>query len=159
MNISIKTTLVPGYVIPAILIAISAGLTSNSEATAQTANATATANQTTTANQTSPSIGNLTSADFSATWDSLEEARNALIDNDAYTAFFAMNDADSNLYGTVGETTLQQQITPVRDQLNNAQDAVINQDLPQALEGVNSASVELTKITQQLPQGEVEEEP
>ncbi len=153
-NISFKATLVTGYVISAILIAISAGLTGNPEATAQSANATATANQTTTANQTGPSIGNLTSADFSATWDSLEQARSAIIDNDTYAAFFAMNDADSNLYGAVGETALQQQITPVRDQLNNAQDAVINQDLPQALEGVNSASVELTKITQQLPQGE-----
>jgi hypothetical protein len=154
MNGSLTTTLVlmAGVVISAVLITTSAGLSNNPEAAAQTANAT------TAANQTGPSIGNLTTTDFQATLDNLDEARNALLNNDPYTAFFAMNDADNELYWTVGETPLQQQISAVRDQLDNAQDAVINQDLGGALEGVNSASVALTEITQQLPQGEEEEE-
>jgi hypothetical protein len=148
MNGSLKTTLVviPGAVIAAILIAISAGPINNPEATAQTTNAT------TAANQTGPAIGNLTRSDFSDALDSLAEARNAIIDNDTFAAFIAVNDADSNLYWAVRTTPLEQQISAVRDQLNNAQDAVLNQDLRGALQGVNSASIELTKLTQQLPQ-------
>jgi hypothetical protein len=148
MNGILKTTLVviPGAVIAAILIAISAGPTNNPDATAQSTNAT------TGANQTGPDIGNLTRSDFSAALDSIAEARNAIIDNDGFTAFIAVNDADNNLFWAVRTTPLEQQISAVRDQLNNAQDAVLNQDLSGALEGVNSASVELTKLIQQLPQ-------
>jgi hypothetical protein len=147
MNGSLKTTLVviPCAVIAAILIA-SPGPINNPEATAQTTNAT------TAANQTGPAIGNLTRSDFSDALDSIAEARNAIIDNDTFAAFIAVNDADSNLYWAVRTTPLEQQISAVRDQLNNAQDAVLNQDLRGALQGVNSASVELTKLTQQLPQ-------
>src|ERR687892_651675 len=101
MNRISKTTLalMPSIVISAVLIAISADSINNQEATAQTANATA-------ANQTGASIGNLTSADFSTIRDNLDMARDAIFDNDTYTAFFAMNDADSALYGIVGETPL-----------------------------------------------------
>src|SRR5215211_7398096 len=166
MNRTLKTTLVlvPGIVISAILMAISADTTSNQEAIAQTANTTTAANQTgqtanttTAANQTGSIFGNLTSGDFSTTGDNLEAARNAIFDNDTYTAFFALNDADNELFGIVGGTVLQQQTTPVRDFINNAQDAILNQDLAKALQDVNSASVELTKVTQQLPPDEEEE--
>jgi hypothetical protein len=154
MNRILKTTLVlmPGIVVSAILMTILAGDTNNKEAMAQTTNAT------TAANQTSISIGNITSGDFSTIGDNLEAARDAIFDNDTYTAFSALNNADNNLYNIVGETPLQQQIKPIRDQINNAQDAVINQDLAKALADVNSATVELVKITQQLPPAEEEEE-
>jgi hypothetical protein len=161
MNRISKTTLawMPSIVVSAVLIAISADSINNQEATAQTANATAaqTANATA-ANQTGASIGNITSADFSTIQDNLDMARNAIFDNDTYTAFFAMNDADSALYGIVGGTSLQQQLKPFRDQLNNAQDAVANNDLAKALQDINSAGVELVKVTQQLPSGEEGEE-
>jgi hypothetical protein len=160
MNRISKTTLalMPSIVISAVLMALSPGDMNNQEAMAQTANATAaqTANATA-ANQTGASISNITSADFSTIRDNLDTARDALFDNDTYTAFFAMNDADSELYGVVGETPLQQQLKPFRDQLNNAKDAVVNQDLAKALQDINSASVELVKVTQQLPSGEEEE--
>ena len=147
MNGSLKTTLevIPGALIAAILIAVSAGPTNNPEATAQTVNAT------TATNQTGPDIGNLTRTDFSPASDSLADAREAIIDNDPFTAFLAVNEADTNLYWAVRTTPLEQQISAVRDQLNNAQDAVLSRDLPGALQGINSASVELTKLTQQLP--------
>src|SRR5215213_5256310 len=126
MNRISKTTLalMPSIVISAVLIAISADPTNNQEATAQTVNATTlpTANATTAANQTGASIGNMTSADFSTIRDNLETARDAMFDNDTYTAFNALNDADNDLYAVVGETPLQQQLKPFRDQLNNAQD-------------------------------------
>jgi hypothetical protein len=149
MNVSLMTTLVliAGVVISAVLIAMPAGPTSNLGATAQSTNAT------TAANQTGLDIGNVTASDFSATWDSLGEARDAIYDNDTFTAFAAINDADSNVVWAVGQSALRQQILAIRDQLNNAQDAALNQDLGQALKDVNSASVELIKITQQLPQG------
>ena len=137
--------MIPGAVMAALLIAISAG-PPNSPATAQTVNAT------TATNQTSPDMGNLTRNDFSESYDSLAEARNAIIDNATFTAFAALNDADSNLYWAVRTTPLEQQISAVRDQLNNAQDAVLNRDLSGALQGINTANVELTKLTQQLPQ-------
>jgi hypothetical protein len=154
MNRTLKTNLVlmPVVLMSAMFVAILAGVTINQEASGQTANATSAANQ------TGPSIGNITSGDFSTVWDNLETARNAIIDNDTYSAFFALNDADNDLYGVVGETILQQQITPVRDQINNAQDAMLSQDLAKALQDVNSATVELTKVTQKLPSGEEETE-
>jgi hypothetical protein len=135
-------------------MAVLAGVMSNQEATAQTANATT--NATAAANQTGTSFGNLTSGDFSATRDNLEAARDAIFGNDTFTAFNALNDADNELYNTVGETPLLQQVTPLRDKINSAEDAVINQDLAKALQDANSASVELVKITKQLPSGEEE---
>jgi hypothetical protein len=147
MNGSLMTTLVliAGAVISTLLMAMPVGPTNNLGATAQSTNAT------TAANQTGLGIGNVTASDFSATWDSLEEARNAIYDNDTFAVFDAINDADSNLVWAVGQSPLRQQLSAVRDQLDNAQDAVLNQDLGQALEGVNSASVEIIKITKQLP--------
>ena len=151
MNRTLKTSLVliPVIVMSVALIAMTAGVTINQEAMAQAVNTTSAA-----ANQTSLSIGNITSADFSSTWDNLEAARDAIFDNDTYTAFFALNDADNELYGIIGGTVLQQQVKPVRDQLNNAQDALLSGDVAKALQGVNSATVELTKVTQKLPSGE-----
>jgi hypothetical protein len=140
--------LIAGVAVSAVLIGMVGGLTNNLGAMAQSTNAT------TASNQTGSSIGNVNASDFSAALDSLVEVRNAIYDNDTFTAFAAINDADSNLVWAVGQTPLRQQISAVREQLNNAQDAVLNQDLGQALDGVNSASLELFKITQQLPQGE-----
>jgi hypothetical protein len=140
--------LISGVAISAILIGMIGGPTNNLRAMAQSTNAT------TASNQTGPSVGNVNASDFSAALDSLVEARNAIYDNDTFTVFAAINDADSNTVWAVGQTPLREQISVVREQLNNAQDAVLNQDLGQALDGVNSASLELFKITQQLPQGE-----
>ncbi len=67
---------------------------------AQGQNATTTANQTAT-NQsavTSP-FGNLTQADLQGVKDQLSTARSAIIDGDDETAYDALNEADSELYG------------------------------------------------------------
>jgi hypothetical protein len=140
--------LIAGVALSAVLTGMVGGPTNNLGAMAQSTNAT------TASNQTGSSFGNVNASNFSDALDSLVEARNAIYDNETFTAFVAINDADSNMVWAVGQTPLRQQISAVRDQLNNAQDAVLNQDLGQALDGVNSASLELFKITQQLPQGE-----
>jgi hypothetical protein len=45
---------------------------------------------------------------------------------------------------------------PVRNHIDNAQKALIAGDAPGALNELNSADVELVKITQRLPPGEEE---
>jgi hypothetical protein len=74
---------------------------------AQGQNATTTTNQTesaiqnqTTTNQSAASpFGNLTQSDLQGVKDQLSTARNAIIDGDDETAYEALNDADSELYG------------------------------------------------------------
>jgi hypothetical protein len=70
-------------------------------------NATTSTNQTesamqnqTTTNQTAASpFGNLTQSDFQGVKDLLSTARNAILDNDQETAYDALNNADSELWG------------------------------------------------------------
>jgi hypothetical protein len=101
-----------------LLIAIVsvAAVTSIDNQVAQGQNATTTTNQTatnqsapaspfvmqnqTTTNQSAASpFGNLTQSDLQGVKDQLSTARNAIIDGDDETAYEALNDADSELYG------------------------------------------------------------
>jgi hypothetical protein len=159
INRSLKTSLVllPGILMTTMLIAIFAGASDNSIATGQTGNATSATNQ------TSPRLGNLTVADFLPVQDSLSIAREAIFDNGNSGTYTALNEADNDLYtlvelvGPEVEDLFLQQIAPVREKINAAQEAVVNGDFATALQNVNSASTELVKITLQLPSGEVEE--
>jgi hypothetical protein len=160
MNRTLKTSLVliHGGLITAMLMVISAGILVNHEATSQTGNATSAANQ------TSQSLGNLTKADFLNAQTSLANARDGIFDGDNLTSFRSLNAADNSLYTVATEVgpevgdLLQQQIAPARENINNAQEAIVNGDLARALQDVNSASTVIAKITIPLPSGETEEE-
>jgi hypothetical protein len=139
------------------------------EAAAQ--NATTTTNQTA-GNQTQggaaaatrAAIGNLTQADFGPVTDNLNTARESLQTNDTTAAYDAVNSAESELFGLAndqGEQNMKavmQQFMPLQDSIDSTRDALRNNDTVKALQQLNTADVELLKITQQLPPGEQEGE-
>jgi hypothetical protein len=141
------------------------------EAAAQNATTTTTTNQTA-GNQTQgggapatrATMGNLTQADFGPVTDSLNTARESLQTNDTTAAYDAVNSVDSELFGLAsgqGEQNmkaLMQQFKPLQDSIDSTRDALTNNDTAKALQQLNTADVELLKITQKLPPGEEEGE-
>jgi NhaP-type Na+/H+ or K+/H+ antiporter len=139
------------------------------EAVAQ--NATTTTNQTA-GNQTQggggaaggAAMANLTQADFGPVTDSLNTARESLQTNDTTAAYDAVNSAGSGLFGLAndqGEQNMKavlQQFKPLQDSIDSTRDALRNNDTAKAIQQLNTADVELLKITQQLPSGEQEVE-
>ncbi|HEX5978109.1 MAG TPA: hypothetical protein VFY68_12575 [Nitrososphaeraceae archaeon] len=133
------------------------------EAVAQNATAT---NQTA-GNQTQgggAAMGNLTQADFGPVRDSLNTAREALQTNDTTSAYGAVNTVGSELFGLANDQgeqnmkALMQQFKPIQDSIDSTRDALRDNDAAKALQQLNTADVELLKITQQLTPGEQEEE-
>jgi NhaP-type Na+/H+ or K+/H+ antiporter len=140
------------------------------EAVAQ--NATTTTNQTA-GNQTQgggggaaggAAMANLTQADFGPVTDNLNTARESLQTNDTTAAYDAVNSAGSELFGLAndqGEQNMKavlQQFKPLQDSIDSTRDDLRNNDTAKALQQLNTADVELLKITQSLPSGEQEEE-
>src|SRR5829696_6774622 len=135
------------------------------EATSQNATTTTT-NQTggaTTQNQTSTALANLTRADFEPVTSALNSARDSLMANATEDAYFSLNFADNALFriaddeGPSATVTITEMTQPVRDRIDSAQDALIGGDVPSSLNELNSADVELVRITQGLPAGDEEE--
>ena len=162
MDRTLKPTpvLLHGILVTAMLLAISVGINSYQGAASQTENATSTTNQ------TSQSLGNLTRGDFLPVQDNLAAARDFIFDaNGNLRAYLALNVADDELYRVIDRLELEpevgdqlrQQTIPVRQSINDAQEAIFNGDLAKALKDVNSASTTLVKITVPLPSGETEE--
>jgi hypothetical protein len=56
--------------------------------------------------------------------------------------------------GPSAMTTIIKITEPMRNNIGNAQDALLHDDLPNAMKERNSAEVELVRITQGLPAGE-----
>jgi hypothetical protein len=163
MNRTLKPTpvLLHGIIAAAVLFAIFVGVNIYQEATAQTENATSTTNQ------TSQSLGNLTRGDFSPVQENLAVARDHIFERNAnLRTYLALNAADDALYTVVDRLELEpevgdmlrQQIVPVRQSINDAQEAVFDGNFAKALQDVNSASTALVKITLPLPSGETGEE-
>ena len=138
------------------------------EAVAQ--NATTTTNQTA-GNQTQgggtaagAAMANLTQADFGPVTDILNTARESLQTNDTTAAYDAVNSAGSELFGLAndqGEQNMKavmQQFKPLQDSIDSTRDDLRNNDTAKALQQLNTADVELLKITQSLPPGEQEGE-
>jgi hypothetical protein len=138
------------------------------EAAAQ--NATTTTNQTG-GNQTQgggaatrAAMGNLTQANFGPVTDNLNTARESLQTNDTTAAYDAVNSAESQLFGLAngqGEQNMKavmQQLKPLQDSIDSTRDALRNNDTVKALQQLDTADVELLKITQKLPPGEEGEE-
>jgi hypothetical protein len=140
------------------------------EAVAQ--NATTTTTNQTAGNQTQgggaaatrAAIGNLTQADFGSLRDNLNTARESLQTNDTTAAYDAINSADNELFGLANDQgeqnmkALMQQFKPLQDSIDSTRDALSNNDTVKALQQLDTADVELLKITQKLPSGEEEGE-
>jgi len=141
------------------------------EATSQNATTTGTANQTggtATQNQTSIALANLTRADFESVTDALNSARESLMQNATQDAYFSLNFADNALFraaveeGPSATAPIVEMSRAASSHIDNAQKALLDGDVPNALNELNSAGVELVRITQGLPAGEeesAEEEP
>jgi hypothetical protein len=148
-----------------VVVAIAGGL-GLQQATSQNATTTAGAtNQTggtTTQNQTSTALVNLTRSDFDSVTSAMNSARESLTQNATEDAYFSLNFADNALFRTAQEegpsatAVILQMSQPVRNHIDGAQKALIGGDTPRALNELNSADVELVKITQRLPPGEEE---
>ncbi|HEU4823364.1 MAG TPA: hypothetical protein VFS97_08070, partial [Nitrososphaeraceae archaeon] len=140
------------------------------EAAAQ--NATTTTNQTAgnqtqgggAATTTRAAMGNLTQADFGPVTDNLNTARESLQTNDTTAAYDAVNSVDNELFGLAndqGEQNMKavmQQFKPLQDSIDSTRDVLRNNDTAKALQQLDTADVELLKITQQLTPGEEEGE-
>ena len=132
---------------------------SQNATTASTGNQTA---GTTTQNQTSMALANLTRADFGPVTSALNSARDSLMQNATQDAFFSLSFADNALFRTAVEegpdatVAITEMSQPVRDHIDGAQKALLGGDIPNSLNELNSADVELLRITQGLPAGEEE---
>ena len=130
---------------------------------ATTTNQTA-GNQTQGGGAARAAMANLTQADFGPVTDNLNTARESLQTNDTTAAYDAVNSAGSELFGLAndqGEQNMKavlQQFKPLQDSIDSTRDALRNNDTAKALQQLNTADVELLKITQQLPPGEQEGE-
>jgi hypothetical protein len=113
---------------------------------------------------TRAAMGNLTQADFGSFRDNLNTARESLQTNDTTAAYDAINSADNTLFGLAndqGEQNMKaliQQFKPLQDSIDGTRDTLRNNDTAKALQQLNTADVELLKITQKLPPGEQEGE-
>ena len=109
-------------------------------------------------------MGNLTQADFGPVTDNLNTARESLQTNDTTAAYDAVNSLDSELFGLADDQgdqnmkAVMQQFKPLQNSIDGTRDALSNNDTAKALQQINTADVELLKITQKLPPGEEEGE-
>ena len=131
-------------------------------------NQTGVTNQTGATNQTTATITNITRGDFEELVGSINSARDAMHNNNTHTAYVQLSDAEDQIFDLTHATeddiaesesvsenqSIVQRLKPVSEGIQNAKTALNEDDNPNALNTLNSASVELLKITQQLPDGE-----
>jgi hypothetical protein len=116
--------------------------------------------QTDAQNQTQMALDNLTRADFSNVTSALDSARDSILTNSSRDAYTSLSDANDALFitaldkGPLAMTTIIKITDPMRNNIANAQEALLHDDLPNAMKERNSAEVELVRITQGLPAGE-----
>jgi hypothetical protein len=154
-----------GVLLSLLVVVAATGGIGFQEVMSQNATTASTGNQTggtTAQNQTSMALANLTRADFGPVTSALNSARDSLMQNATQGAFFSLNFADNALFRTADEepgatVAIIEMSQPVRDHIDAAQKALLGGDIPNSLNELNSADVELLKITQALPAGEEEE--
>ena len=157
-----------------LVITASISALTNLEVLGQQQNATnttgATANQTgsvmqnqTTGNQTQTGgamggniMANFIPSDLDPVTDNLNTAREALQNNDTTEAFNVLSSVRNELFALTNDmelgqiTVLYQTLNPLQAQIDQAQDGLQRNDLPNALEALNSADSELLKLTEQM---------
>ena len=91
--------------------------------------------------------------------DDLSAAREALHGNNSQKVFVELNDVSEKLFkmerlaGPESNAAMKE-LQPLQNTIDNAQDALRNKDNDKALDGINSADVELLKLRQQVPTAE-----
>jgi hypothetical protein len=113
-------------------------------------------------NRTQLALANLTRADLGPVTSALDSARDSMLNNSSQDAYSFLSDAGDALFriamgeGPSATMTIIEISEPIRNHIESAQNALLAGDLPNALNGRNSAEVELVRISQGLPAGEVE---
>jgi hypothetical protein len=111
-------------------------------------------------NQTQMALDNLTRVDFSNVTSALDSARDSILSNSSRDAYISLSDANDALFitalgkGPSAMTTIIKITDPMRNNIAKAQEALLHDDLPNAMKERNSAEVELVRITQGLSAGE-----
>jgi hypothetical protein len=145
-----------------LLVVVATGGTEPQEVTSQNTTTAGTANQTggaTAQNQTGTALANLTRADFGPVTSALNSARQSIYGNLTQDAYFSMSYADNALFRTAlqeGPSATASVIVvsePVRNHIESARQALLADDVAKALKELNSADLELVKITLGLPAG------
>jgi hypothetical protein len=128
-----------------VVIAVTGGIDPR-EVTSQSATTTEPANQTGgagTQNQTQMVLENLIRADFEPVTGLLNSARELTFGNSTQDACVSLSDADDALFTTAIDEGLSATITivtitePIRNHIDGAQKALLEGDLPKALDGSN----------------------
>lgn len=114
-------------------------------------------------NQTVLQRGNVTQEDIEVIENNLNAARESLQRNSNQTAFFDLSDVSNQLFkivrvaGPEGAAVMIE-LQPLQDIIDSVQDALRDKDNPKALQGINSADLEVFKLKQQAsPTEEVPE--
>lgn len=120
------------------------------------------ANQTGAAQNQSSILANLTNSDFAPIRENLALVREAIIDNDNVLAYRALGWSDNEAFILAGEqgnesSVLLAQLRPTQDALQNAQQALLQEDSATALQELGSAETALLQITSKLPDGTEED--
>jgi hypothetical protein len=119
------------------------------------------------ANQTGgdPALANLTQSDFESVTEDLGEARQALQNNDTNGVLDELNSASGELFQVISGQfdpaqmeAMTEQFRPLQTHIDQAQEAILKNDITETLEEINSANSELLKITQELPPSEEQDD-
>jgi hypothetical protein len=132
------------------------------------------ANQTTgvAAGQNQTIAANVTGQDFQILQDAFSEARTAVQENNTGIAYRALSSAQDEIFDLThvsqGETqgqseidkakALAEKLNPVRDSVDEAKEAIWNDNAQSTLNALGSGEVSLLEITRSLPSGEEDEE-
>jgi hypothetical protein len=153
-------------------------LAQNQTVANQTTGATAGQNQTV-ANQTTgatagqnQTAANVTLQEFQPLEDAFNEARTAIQENNTGVAYRALSSAQDEIFDLThvsqGETqgqseidkakALEERLKPIRDSVDDAKEAIWNDNAQSSLNALGSGEVSLLEITRSLPTGEEEGE-
>jgi hypothetical protein len=117
-------------------------------------------------------VANVTLQDFQLLETALVDARTAIQENDTGVAFRALSSAQDEIFDlthvsedeTQGQSeidkakALEEKLNPVRDSVDEAKEAIWNDNAQSSLNALGSGEVSLLEITRSLPSGEEDEE-
>jgi hypothetical protein len=124
------------------------------------------------AGQNQTVAANITVQDFQIVEDAFGEARMAIQENNTGIAYRALSSAQDEIFDLThvsqGETqgqsqidkakALEERLKPIRDSVDEAKEAIWNDNAQSSLNALGSGEVSLLEITRSLPSGEDEGE-
>jgi hypothetical protein len=143
-----------------LLVAAAIGGIDVKQVSSQNATMTGSVNQTGSTNaqnQSGTALANLTRADLNPVTSALNSARQSIFGNLTQDAYFSLSYADNALFRTAlqeGPSATASVIAisePIRNHIESARQALLAGDVSNALKELNSADLEIVKVTMGLP--------